>query len=641
MSDAVVLAFGASTPLGEGEQSLSDPTPGRAARVAVVDDATLRAAGFARAAAARVVDLERGPFAAQALVERVVADCVRGLSRARPTWRDERVGLALGTSSGNMPGVEHVIRCIVGATSPPREVCAAAHYGGPFMTARAALGVPLVRSANLLLACASSAFALAIAHTWLEIDACDVVFAGGYDVISELVAAGFVALGAVTASLPRPFRERRDGLALGEGAALVALVRADRANASVALGCISGAGASTDAVHITAPDRSGSGLLAAAQQALVRGDLGASDIGMVSAHGTATPFNDSAEAATMFALFGDASTQPPVHAMKAEIGHLMGAGSVVETLAAARALDRGVALASAGGGPLDPALAVAVRLLETNVPCEARALLKLSSAFGGANVALVLRKSPRPSAARVQLVDSDVIGEGWAAPDRSLEALALRLGIAADRLSRTDDLSRLSLDAVAELAESVGRPRIASSGLIVGHDFATMATNEAFYGRILARGPRAAEPRRFPATSPNACVGEVAIAFGMHGLSLAIGGFPNEPSGAERLARDCIAGSLATSIVVVEVWAGRSRLASALDEKAAQLGPRARARLFVATTIVGAVLWGAERRPSEKYVAGRRAAKNARLPPRVGLWHRARVDLVGMPRPCGLLRPAQ
>ena len=91
-----------------------------------------------------------------------------------------------------------------------------------------------------------------------------------------------------------------------------------------------------------------------------------------------------------------------------------------------------------------------------------------------------------------------------------------------DRLLRADPLVRLALAAVAGLQASSGP--LAGAGVVVGTALATLETNALFAARIRARGARAAEPRRFPYTSPNAVAGQCSIAFGLTGPSFSVGG---------------------------------------------------------------------------------------------------------------------
>ena len=514
MSRVGIVAFGALSALGEGEQAVRAGQIGERARVAIVRDEEFVRAALANPFVARA-NLRPAPpdpdLRATALLSRALGACAVELDRVRPGWRSRRVGLVLGTSSGGMRAAERAFATFEGG----RRVAdvEAPTYFGPMARAARDLGIALDPAILVLGACASSAIALGLACRWLERDACDVALAGGFDDVTVFVGAGFEALRATTASPPpRPFRLGRDGMALGEGAAVVALVRAERARAYVA-----GFGAASDAVHITAPHRDGDGLARAAAAALE--EAGRPRIDLVGAHATATAYNDAAEARALVRALGDArAREVVVHPFKAQVGHTLGAAGALETLACLSAMESGVLPAAAGEGAIDPA--TPVRLLERSIEGHPRAALKLASAFGGANAALVvsLDEPPPRRAARPAFVHAAV----HLADEPALEELAAATPMSVERLGRTDGLVRRVLGAVARLQRSAGR--LAGAGVVVGSALATVETNASFAARLRARGARAVEPRLFPYTSPNAAPGECSIAFGLTGPGFAVGG---------------------------------------------------------------------------------------------------------------------
>jgi 3-oxoacyl-[acyl-carrier-protein] synthase-1/3-oxoacyl-[acyl-carrier-protein] synthase II len=386
-----IVAFGAVSALGAGEGAASAGEVGEPARVAIARDEELAASGLARPFAARVAlgGQEDATDRATRIFAASFEACARSLDASRPGWRAGRVGLAIGTSSGGMRTAQELFAGIARHEVLEASLAARAAYFGPLLDVVARNGLSFAPASLVLSACASSAVAIGLASRWLEAGECDVALAGGFDALSAFVGAGFEALRATSATTPpRPFRVGRDGMALGEGGAVVALVRA--ADAVKPLGYVRGFGASADAVHLTAPDRQGAGLLRAARAALA--EAGAPRVDLVSAHATATPFNDAAEARALAEVAGDAV----VHAFKAQAGHTLGAAGALESLVALDAMARGILPPTAGEGALDPE--APARLLARAERGNPRTALKLASAFGGANAALVLSADPGPIA---------------------------------------------------------------------------------------------------------------------------------------------------------------------------------------------------------------------------------------------------
>ncbi|WP_437275672.1 beta-ketoacyl synthase N-terminal-like domain-containing protein [Sorangium sp. So ce375] len=565
MTDACVIASGAVSALGLGPLAYRVPGAGEPAPVAITRDAELDRAGLLRPFAARApaeLGVAPGTDRATDLLKAALSQTLAALEAVRPGFRGERIGIALGTSSGGMLTAERFFAARAEGVDAGSlaALASGATYFAPFNDALAAFGLertPL--RTHLLAACAASTLAIGLGLRWLDRDACDLVLAGGYDALSTFVAAGFEALRATTASKSRPFRVGRDGMALGEGAAVVALVREDRRRGAPVIVRVAGFGASTDAVHITAPDRTGSGLARAGAAALADAGWPASRVGLVSAHATATPYNDAMESRAIAALLatrgpgersdapGAGAPPPVVHPFKAQIGHTLGAAGVLEALAASAALNASIAPPAASEGELDPD--APAHLLERAEPRPLSAALKLSAAFGGANAALLLTSSasgrrPRRPRAVVLRAHARVTGS-------DLGRLAEATGIARDRLARLDALCRLGLTAVAALAAIVGADSLRGAGIVAGHALATIDTNEVYDARRRARGARFVEPRLFPATSPNAIAGECAIAYQLTGPSFAVGAGLGGALEALRAAADLVASSDADRMVVL------------------------------------------------------------------------------------------
>ncbi|MFT3761459.1 MAG: beta-ketoacyl-ACP synthase [Pseudoxanthomonas sp.] len=170
-------------------------------------------------------------------------------------------------------------------------------------------------------ACSSGAKALAAAARLLRAGIADAVIAGGADSLCAFTIGGFSALDAVSAARCNPFSRNREGINIGEGAALFLMTRRP---GPVRL---SGWGESSDAHHMSAPEPTGAGAVAAIREALRRAQLSPRQIGYVNLHGTATPHNDAMESrAVSEALGGDV----PASSTKPLTGHALGAAGAIE-----------------------------------------------------------------------------------------------------------------------------------------------------------------------------------------------------------------------------------------------------------------------------------------------------------------------
>lgn len=243
-----------------------------------------------------------------------------------------------------------------------------------------------------------------------------------------------------------------------------------------------------------------------------------------------------------------------VHPFKAQVGHTLGAAGALESLVALDALSRGILPAAVIAPARDPE--TPAHLLERTASGAPRAALKLSAAFGGANASLVLRMTDAPSSrsgSRHRVFASRAY-HVTAVP--LLAELAELTGIPAERLARADDLVFLALGAIGGLARADVSLR--GAGIVVGHAYATVDVNDRYFQRVIERDDaRAAEPRRFPYTSPNAVAGECSLAFGLTGPNLAVSSGLHGGVEALAIAADLVRAGDAERIVVVAVDAPR------------------------------------------------------------------------------------
>lgn len=236
-------------------------------------------------------------------------------------------------------------------------------------------------------ACISGVMALLVARRMLASGEFDHAVVAGVDVLSKFVVSGFQILQAMSPEVCRPFDAARKGINLGEAAAAIVLTTKPSALRSSSGIHITGGGLSNDANHISGPSRTGAELSWAIRQAMDEARVDTSAIDFISAHGTATIYNDEMEAKA-FALAGVADK--PVHSLKGAYGHTLGAAGVVEVALNAEGLRRNFLLPSLGyehsgvSTPLNIITEGGHRPLNT--------CLKTASGFGGCNAALILTK---------------------------------------------------------------------------------------------------------------------------------------------------------------------------------------------------------------------------------------------------------
>ena len=298
----------------------------------------------------------------------------------------DRIGIVIGTSTSGIAEGETAVREYAVSGKLPEQF----HYGqqemgSPAAVLAAALGIigpAYVHSS----ACASSAKALASAARLILLGICDAVLAGGVDTLCTLTVAGFASLEAVSTTRCNPLSRNRNGINIGEGAALFLL---SREAATVSL---RGWGESSDGYHISAPHPDGVGARLAMARALSRARLTAEQVDYINLHGTATVQNDAMEARVIHELFGD---RVPVSSTKPFTGHALGAAGAIEAglcwLAMQDNNRTGKLPPHLWDGAVDPALPA----LSVAEPCASlghplRCAVSNSFAFGGANATLVL-----------------------------------------------------------------------------------------------------------------------------------------------------------------------------------------------------------------------------------------------------------
>ncbi|MFP0194651.1 beta-ketoacyl-[acyl-carrier-protein] synthase family protein [Pseudomonas sp. PHC1] len=316
------------------------------------------------------------------------------IEQAIQTYGRDRIGVVLGTSTSGIDeasrGMAHYIH--------DRQFPADYDYrqqelGAPanFLADWLQLSGPTYVIST---ACTSSARALMSARRLLDLGLCDVVLCGGVDSLCKLTLNGFSALEAVSDQRCNPFSANRNGINIGEAAVLFVMSKARGTGPGIAL---LGAGASSDAHHISAPEPTGRGALQSMQKALDQAHLQAGDISYLNLHGTATQHNDAMESLAVAALFAEgvacSSTKPMT-------GHTLGAAGALEAAFCWLSLsadnpDHALPPHVWDGQP-DPDLPALkwVTASERLASIAPRYLMSNSFAFGGNNVSLIIGDAP-------------------------------------------------------------------------------------------------------------------------------------------------------------------------------------------------------------------------------------------------------
>jgi 3-oxoacyl-[acyl-carrier-protein] synthase I len=296
----------------------------------------------------------------------------------------ERVAVVLGTSTSGIGEAEHALPQWQDDAQWP----AGFHYsqqeiGAPsrFLVDESGARGP---AWTISTACSSSAKALASAARLLRAGIVDAVIAGGADSLCRFTIEGFTALESVSPARCNPFSRNRNGINIGEGAALFLMTREP---GPVHL---AGWGETSDAHHISAPEPRGTGAVAAIRQALARAGVAAAQLDYVNLHGTATRQNDAMESVAVMAVFG---AELPVSSTKPLTGHTLGAAGAIEAgLCWLSMVDNPGALLPPHwwDGEADPELP-SLRFVRPGERAARppRHVLSQSFAFGGSNAALL------------------------------------------------------------------------------------------------------------------------------------------------------------------------------------------------------------------------------------------------------------
>ncbi|MGA3012756.1 MAG: beta-ketoacyl synthase N-terminal-like domain-containing protein [Bacteroidales bacterium] len=233
-------------------------------------------------------------------------------------------------------------------------------------------------------ACISGVLALTIAARMIKTGLYENIIVSGGDLLSEFVISGFLSFQALSPEPCKPFDIARNGLSLGEGCGTMVLSSKYKKAMTITA---SGSAVTNDANHISGPSRTGEELAMAITKALKEANIDPGNLDFISAHGTATLYNDEMESKAI-GIAGLQTVQ--VNSLKGYWGHTLGAAGVIESVATIHSMENNILFRSAGFD--ESGVPVALNVIRKNTNTQVKNSLKIASGFGGCNAAMVFQK---------------------------------------------------------------------------------------------------------------------------------------------------------------------------------------------------------------------------------------------------------
>lgn len=289
----------------------------------------------------------------------------------------DRVGLIISTTKGNIDALD--------TSNPFPESKAYLSELGKAITSFFNFKNDAIIVSN---ACVSGILAVAIAKRYINQGIYDHVFITSGDIVTPFILSGFNSFQALSSQPCKPYDKNRTGINIGEVAASILITKSNSNLAKEAVSIL-GEGSCNDANHISGPSRTGEGLYRSIQSAISQSQIKPEEIDYISAHGTATIFNDEMEAIA----FNRCQLQNiPVNSLKGYFGHTLGASGLLETIVGMHALKNNMLYASKGFDTLGVSQPINV-IKETKQPTkQLQTFLKTASGFGGCNTAVIFKK---------------------------------------------------------------------------------------------------------------------------------------------------------------------------------------------------------------------------------------------------------
>ena len=234
-------------------------------------------------------------------------------------------------------------------------------------------------------ACVSGILAVAVAKRYIRQGIYDHIFIASGDVVTEFILSGFNSFQAMSDAPCKPYCKNRTGINIGEVVASV-LVTSDSELLNEESVEILGEGSCNDANHISGPSRTGEGLYRSIASAIKQADITSTDIDYISAHGTATNYNDEMEA---IAFNRHDLGNTPVNSLKGYFGHTLGASGLLETIVGMHSLKNNTLYASLGFEEMG--VSQPINVIEQTTTKQLSTFLKTASGFGGCNTAILFK----------------------------------------------------------------------------------------------------------------------------------------------------------------------------------------------------------------------------------------------------------
>ncbi len=233
-------------------------------------------------------------------------------------------------------------------------------------------------------ACISGLLGIVTAMRLIKANQYENIIVAGADVITKFVLSGFQSFQAVSTNICKPFDKNRTGINLGEGAATVILSSNKKTNDDIKI--VSGS-VSNDANHISGPSRTGEELYQSINIAMNDAGLTANDIDFISAHGTATLYNDEMEAKAIALAKLESS---PVNSLKGFYGHTLGAAGLIESIISIHSLQQNIVIPTKGFEEIG--VSKPINICNKIIQAPLQNCLKTASGFGGCNAAVIFSK---------------------------------------------------------------------------------------------------------------------------------------------------------------------------------------------------------------------------------------------------------